>query len=82
MWVVCYLGQKQIGRLFFFSLRPSYGGPGYFSRKLSREFGRTDIHVTYDQLRNAEAALLFSVSWGEWFYRLSKLWNVKTFFKS
>ena len=62
----------------FFSLRPSYGGPGYFSRKLSREFSRTDIHVTYDQLRNAEAALLFSVSWGEWFHRLSKLWNVKT----
>ena len=62
----------------FFGLRPSYGGPGYFSRKLSREFNRTDVHVTYDQLRNADAALLFSVSWGEWFYRFSKLWNVKT----
>ena len=62
----------------FFSLRPSYGGPGYFSRKLYREFSRTDVHVTYDQLRKAEAALLFSVSWGEWFYRLCKLWNVKT----
>ena len=45
---------------------------------MSREFNRTDVHVTYDQLRNAEAALLFSVSWGEWFYRFSKLWNVKT----
>ena len=62
----------------FFGLRPSFGGPGYFSRKLSREFSRTDVHVMYDQLRSADSALLFSVSWGDWFHKLCKLWDVNT----
>ncbi len=62
----------------FFCLRETPGGPGFFSRKLAREFDRQGIWVTYNRLRGARAALLFSVSWGDWFYHLCRLWGVRT----
>ncbi len=62
----------------FFSLRENAGGPGYFSRKLAREFDKQGMSVTHNRLRGAQAALLFSVSWGDWFYHLCRLWGVRT----
>ncbi|HJN42529.1 MAG: glycosyltransferase family 4 protein [Anaerolineales bacterium] len=62
----------------FFGLRETPGGPGFFSRKLTREFERQGRIVTHTRLRAARAALLFSVSWGDWFYRLCRLWGVRT----
>jgi glycosyltransferase involved in cell wall biosynthesis len=62
----------------FFGLRETLGGPGFFSRKLACEFERQGIIVTHNRLRRARAALLFSVSWGDWFYSLCRLWGVRT----
>ena len=62
----------------FFGLRAVPGGPGYFSRKLANEFERRGMRVTHNRLRSAQSALLFSVSWGDWFYRLCRLWCVRT----
>lgn len=62
----------------FFNLRPTAGGPGTFSRKLGRELQRQGLHVTYRRLRAARAALLFSRSWGDWFYSLCRRWGVRT----
>ena len=62
----------------FFGLRANEGGPGYFSRKLARELYKRDIRITHNRLRSAQAALLFSVSWGDWFYSLCRLWGVRT----
>ena len=69
---------KSSNRTCFFGLRSTYGGPGFFSRKLSREFKRTDVGVTYNRLRSAESALFFSVSWGDWMHRLCAMWDIKT----
>lgn len=62
----------------FINLRPTAGGPGNFVRKLAREFQRQEISVTFRRLRSAQGALLFSVSWGDWFHRLCRLWGVRT----
>ncbi len=62
----------------FFGLRATPGGPGYFSRKLAQEFHGQGMRVTHNRLRSAQSALLFSVSWGDWFHRLCRLWGVRT----
>jgi len=74
----CFPWPRTVRDTCFFGLRVTPGGPGYFSRKLMRAFDRQGIQVTHDRLRAAQSALLFSVSWGDWFYRLCDLWDVRT----
>ena len=76
--VACFLPWPRQPRTCFFNLRPGGGGPGTFSRKLTGEFRKQGIATTYRRLRSAQAALLFSVSWGDWFYRLCQRWSVRT----
>ncbi len=61
----------------FFNLRPVAGGPGTFSAKLAGELSRHGVRVSYRRLRAVEAALLFSVSWGDWFHRLCEHWGIQ-----
>ncbi|HSN73916.1 MAG TPA: glycosyltransferase family 4 protein [Anaerolineae bacterium] len=49
-----------------------------FAQKLVREFENQGISSTFRQLRSAQTALLFSVSWGNWFHRLCRSWRVRT----
>ena len=65
-------------RTCFINLRPGPGGPGNFVRKLAREFDQQRANVTYRRLRSAQGALLFNVSWGDWFHRLCQRWGVRT----
>ncbi|MCH7800412.1 MAG: glycosyltransferase family 4 protein [Chloroflexi bacterium] len=65
-------------RQAFMNLRPGFGGPGTFASKLEREFRQQSVSVTYRNLRSSTAALMFSVSWGDWFYRLCRRWSVRT----
>ena len=74
----CFPWLRTADNTCLFGLRPTPGGPGYFSRKLAREFARQEIRITHNRLRGAQAALVFSVSWGDWFFRLCRLWGVRT----
>lgn len=62
----------------FLNQRPSQEGPGAFINKLMKQFRQQGILVTYQRLRASKGALLTSISWGNWFYRLCKRWNVRT----
>lgn len=62
----------------FLTLRPGNGGPAVFSDKLAQEFVKQGIRPTYRRLGSAEAALIFSTSWGDWFHRLCNRWKVRT----
>ena len=62
----------------FLNLRPGMGGPSTFAGKLSREFARRDVRVAYRDLAPGSAALLFSVSWGDWFHKLCQRRGVRT----
>ena len=66
------------GSVCFFATRPGPGGPGGFAGKLAQEFQRQGVSVTYRRLRGSQGALLFSVSWGDWFHRLCRRWGVHT----
>lgn len=74
----CFVPWPRVPRTCFFSLRPGAGGPGTFARKLGKELNRQGFEITHRQLRSARAALLFSVSWGDWFHRLCQRWGVRT----
>lgn len=65
-------------RQVFMSLRPGVGGPGTFSGKLEQEFSRQSVSVAHRNLRGSTGALMFSVSWGDWFYRLCRRWGVRS----
>jgi len=74
----CFLPWMRQPNTCFFSLRPVTGGPGTFARKLALEFENHGIETTYRRLRRAQSALLFSVSWGDWFHELCRRWGVRT----
>jgi len=73
-------GWPRAGSAFrcFINLRPVPGGPGYFVGKLMDQFLRQGISTTHRRLRSSQGALLFSVSWGDWFHRLCRRWGVHT----
>lgn len=75
--LACLVPWPKPPRACFFNLRPVGGGPGNFSRKLAREFKRQGIATSYRRLRSAQAALLFSVGWGDWFHNLCHAWDVR-----
>ena len=74
---VPWLRQRGAARCFF-NLRPGPGGPGGFAGKLAQELQRQGVSVIYRRLRGSQGALLFSVSWGDWFHRLCRRWGVRT----
>lgn len=76
--VACWVSWPRGKRTVFFSQRPGLGGPGTFSHKLIQEFQQQEISTTFRRLRGSEAALMFSVSWGDWFYRLCRRMGVRT----
>ena len=62
----------------FFSLRPGPGGPATFSGKLANGFRNADISIIYRNLQTANSALIFSNSWGDWFYKICKRREIRT----
>ena len=79
LWTVSpawFHGRSEIDMLFQPASR--FRWTGHLCQKLVREFEDQNIHTTFRQLRSAQAALLFSVSWGDWFHRLCRRWGVRT----
>lgn len=65
-------------RTCFFNLRPGPGGPRIFAQKLAQELQQQGVCITHNQLRSAEAALLFSKSDGNWFHYWRRRWGIRT----
>lgn len=74
----CFVRWGRKPRTCFLTLRRGNGGPAVFSGKLAQEFARQRIRSTYRRLRSADAALIFSVSWGDWFHGLCNRWKIRT----
>ena len=64
--------------MFFSTCVPLLVDQAPLPKDCVRELEDQNIHTTFRQLRSAQAALLFSVSWGDWSHRLCRRWDVRT----
>lgn len=77
-YLSCIFPSSKRKQTCFFSIRPGPGGPSTFALKLKTALEKQGVKVIFRNPGSATAALLFTVSWGNWFYGYAKRRDVKT----